>query len=309
VPLVSEDGEHAYQTCDAAAVADPMDDECYGLSEGDARVDADGDGVPVWAERNSWEFTRSLGWHLAEASIDALEEGEVIDSAPLRVDVEPAYVAVENSTYNLLAPFDLFELGLDDAVFDPDLCPEVAEGGLPLGCVQTLTSRIQLGPIGWSAVPGELLPELAWGFPDDPRWTAEVDDPTARGAAAMATYFPQHDPNCNDVDYAECRQRLTIDDCDCRQIHVWPYVLSSDPAQRPLLEAWDDTPDVRYRAAISMADDYLSYIIPEPDFNTAVSLLEEDGDHYEDTVSPAQAFATRVQQAQARIDARWSSGP
>jgi hypothetical protein len=225
------------------------------------------------------------------------------------VETEPLYVAVENTTYNLLAPFDLFELGLDNAVYDAELCPEISSGALPLGCVQTRTSRVQLGPIGFTAVPGELLPELAWGFPeDDPRWTAEVGDPLARGAAAMATYFPQHDPNCNDVDYTECQQAMTLGDCDCRQIHVWPYTLSFDTAQRPLLDAWDGSDGIRYRAMIGMADDYLSYIVPEPDFNRAVNLLDEDGDHYEDTVSPAHGFATRVQQAQQRIDDRWSSG-
>jgi hypothetical protein len=310
VPLVSEDGEHLYQTCDATAVADAMDTECYGLAVGDPRVDGDGDSVPVWAEHNSWEFARSLGWHLAEAALDALEQGETVDAAPMRVEPESLFVAIENSAYNLLAPFDLFELGLDNAVFDPALCPEIAASSLPLGCIETRTFRAQLGPIGFTAVPGELLPELAWGLPEsDPRWTAEVGDPLARGAAAMATYFPQHDPNCNDVGYSVCQQALTVDDCNCRQIHVWPYTLSPDPSQKPLLMAWDDTDEVRYRAVIGMADNYLSYIIPEPDFNVAVSLLEEDGDHYEDTVSPAHGFATRVQQAQARIDARWAAGP
>ena len=46
-----------------------------------------------------------------------------------------------------------------------------------------------------------------------------------------------------------------------------------------------------------MTSDYLSYPVPEPDFNR-VSLLTDDGDHYEDTVSPAHGFATRIQEAQ-----------
>ena len=54
-----------------------------------------------------------------------------------------------------------------------------------------------------------------------------------------------------------------------------------------------------------MTDDYLSYIIPEPDFNTEVSLLTDDGDHYEDTVSPARGPATRIQEAQLELDAAW----
>ena len=50
---------------------------------------------------------------------------------------------------------------------------------------------------------------------------------------------------------------------------------------------------------------YLSYIIPEPDFNTAGTLLTDDGDHYEDTGSPSRVFATRLREAQATLDARW----
>ena len=41
-------------------------------------------------------------------------------------------------------------------------------------------------------------------------------------------------------------------------------------------------------------------------FNSAVSVFSDnDDDHYEDTVSPTGVFATRVQEAQARINARW----
>jgi hypothetical protein len=55
-----------------------------------------------------------------------------------------------------------------------------------------------------------------------------------------------------------------------------------------------------------MADNYLSYIIPEPDFNRDVTLLSpSDGDHYEDTVSPASGFATKIQDAQLAISERW----
>ena len=66
-------------------------------------------------------------------------------------------------------------------------------------------------------------------------------------------------------------------------MHAWPYTLSHDPTQAPLL----DSLGTEYRAVIGMADSYLSYIIPEPDFNSEVSLLSDrNGDHYEDTVSP-----------------------
>ena len=60
--------------------------------------------------------------------------------------------------------------------------------------------------------------------------------------------------------------------------------------------------DTPYRAALSMVDSYLSYVIPEPDFNQLVSLLSDrDGDHYEDTVSPSHEFASHWQEAQLRM--------
>jgi hypothetical protein len=266
-------------------------------------VDADGDDVPAWAEHDSWEFVGSLGWHVAEAATLALDQGETVTQAPIRVEAESFVIPVENVVYNLLGPLDIFDLGLDEAIVDPARCPEADDGTTQLGCLEVRTFRLQLGPVGFTAVPGELLPELAWGLPvDDPRWLAEVDDPTARGATAV--YFPQHDPNCNDVEYVDCQPVMAIDDCDCTHVHAWPYVLSHEASQKPLLDAWDPAA-ARYRAVLGMTDNYLSYIVPEPDFNTAVSLLTDDGDHYEDTVSPTHVFATRVQEAQARIDARW----
>ena len=55
-----------------------------------------------------------------------------------------------------------------------------------------------------------------------------------------------------------------------------------------------------------MADNYLSYIIPAPDYNEGASYITgDDGDHYEDSVSPASNFATRLQEAQIAIDGRW----
>jgi hypothetical protein len=261
--------------------------------------DADGDDVPVWAEHDSWEFITSHGWHIAEAAIDALDTAETVQATPIRVETEPIYVPIENIAYKLLGPKGMFDLDFDDAITDTTVCPEAADG--ETGCIPTRTSRIQVGSLGLVSVPGELLPEVAWGFPaDDPQWDAEVGTPAARGPGA--TYFPQSDPDCVDIPYETCRSTQAIGDCDCLSVHASPYVFALDPAVRPLLDGLD-TP---YKAALSMTDNYMSYIVPEPDFNTAVNLLSaNDGDHYEDTVSPSKAFATRIQAAQQVIDTRW----
>lgn len=303
LPLVEEDGTHVFEECSEAAVQDPDAVDCYGRSPGSARVDADGDAVPVWAERSSWEFVRSHGWHIAEAAMDFLEEGEDIKAAPLRVEAAPVYVPVENVAYQLLGPSGIFDLDFEDAVYDPDLCPEAA-AGLELGCIETRTSRAQLGPVGFVAVPGELLPELAWGFPDDADWEREAAEPTARGAED-SQYFVQHPRACDSVAWSDCKNSTRdVDGCDCTRMHALPYTLTVEGSHPPLLSLLDE-PDVRYRAVLGMTSDYLSYLVPEPDFNRGVSLLTDDGDHYEDTVSPAHNFATRILEAQLALDAAW----
>ena len=240
----------------------------------------------------------SHGHHIAEAAAAALDAGQVLVPSPFLVDVETFYVPVDNEAYQILGPRDLFDLGLEDAVTDPAICPRAADSSI--GCLANRTFRVRLGDLGIVTVPGELLPELAWGFPDDAAWNAEVADPEARGPGS--TYFTQHDPACNGIQYRECTERIAFSGCDCLRIHAWPYRLSDAPGQGPLLDALD----TEYRTVIGMADNYLSYIVPAPDFNRAVSLLsDEDGDHYEDTVSPSWDFAPELQLAQGRIDYRW----
>jgi len=296
LPAVGDDGSWRFADCDEAAVMDAADVDCFGLLPGDARVDGDGDPVPVWAERNSWEFVTAHGWHLADAAVAALEGGEPLSLSPLTIDWESLYVPVDNIAYQILGPLDVFDLGLQDGVFDPELCPRAEES--KLGCIETRTAQVQLGDLGFVAVPGELLPELAWGFPDDPAWAAEAEG-TTRGAGS--TWFPQHPAACDGVDFDDCRDRITVGDCDCLAMHATPYVLSEIPTVGPLLEALP----TRHRAVLGMADNYLSYIIPRPDVHRSVSLLSDrDGDHYEDTVTPSWDFAREIQAAQIRITSR-----
>ncbi len=297
VPLVDEDGEHVYQVCDGDAVADPDDSQCYGEDEGSTRTDEDGLPVPEWPEDETWDFTRSHGWHVAEAAEDLLAAAQPMSLDPLRIEWTTFYVPIENLAYQLLGPLGIFDVDLENVVEDPELCPEAEED---LGCVATRTFRATIGDIGLVGVPGELFPEIAWGFPEgDARWLAEVDDPSARGDQGI--YFPQHDHDCDGLEWEQCTDTDAVDACDCLDVHAWPYALSYDASTPPLL----DLLDTEYRAVLGMADNYLSYIVPEPDFNTSISLLTDDGDHYEDTVSPASSFGTRVQEAQLELDATW----
>lgn len=301
IPLVADDGTHVFQTCSADDVANDADVDCFGLTAGVTRVDADGDAVPVWSEKYSWDYVRSHGFLIAEAAVEALASAESYEAAPIKLDHEPLYFPIEGEIYNVLAPSGIFDIPLENAIQDTDLCPEAKD--VALGCLEASTWRIQLGPIGFTGVPGELLPELAWGFPtEDPRWADEAADPDARGPGAV--FFPQHDPDCQATveGYVDCVFEEAVGDCDCTSIHTWPYRLSDDEALAvPMLDRWD-TP---FRAVLGDTDTYLSYIIPQPDYNSAVSVFGNDGDHYEDTVSPASQFGDRVLKAQAAMAERW----
>ena len=264
-------------------------------------VNADGTHVPgAWAEHSSQQFVTSLGWHIAEGAMTALAEGEPVRRLPIAVDVEPFWTPLSNLIFNVLVPSGVLDATVDVANTDPDVCPEYTPGGNILGCFESRTFRITMGPIGFVTAPGEALPELGWGFPvDDPIWEAESNDITLRGEGSK--YFPQHDPLCNDLlAFSECTQRFELDDCDCLTLHNWPYTLAASPDVPPLL----DLLDTEYRAVLSATDSFYSYIIPRPDFHEGVSVLSSDGDHYEETVSASYALAARWQEAQLRISAR-----
>lgn len=302
VPLVTPEGEHVMQTCDEVAVADPNDPACFGQPVDSVRIDEDGDEVPVWAPRDSWEIVNSQGWHVGEAVIAAIEGGEALDPTPFRVEMERDYVPIRNWLYETLGPSGIFDIDLASAVTDPALCPAAPE--TELGCLPFGTFRVQLGTLGLVTAPGELLPELAWGLPEgDAVWDAEATSREARGPDAI--YFPQHDEDCDTVDEAVClSQNADLGDCRCVTLHTTPYRLSDRPGDTPLLSRFG--PEVTYRAAMSSTSTYISYIIPQPDFHTDVNqLFGDQGDHYEETVSPAFDFAERLFDAQARIDERW----
>jgi hypothetical protein len=92
--------------------------------------------------------------------------------------------------------------------------------------------------------------------------------------------------------------------CDCLRLHEWPYVIGPD-GTRPTLDAVD----TKYMAAISMTSTYLSYIIPDGDVNHYVSLLTDDGDHYEDTVTVAYDFGSIYLRTWEALQEKWPPAP
>jgi len=298
VPLIDEAGAPVVQTCDEAAVADQADVGCHGKEAGAQRTDEDGRPVPEWAEDETWEFVRSHGHHIAEAAKAVLADAPAREPTPIRVEVEALYVPITNLGFQMLGGMNIFDLDLNAGVKDTELCPEASS--VQLGCMPLRTFRVTLGPIGFVTAPGELLPELAWGLPtDDERWSSQGAATDTRGDGSA--YFPQHDADCDAVGWAACSSAEAKGECNCLSVHAWPYALSTGEDQRPLL----DLLDTEYRAILGMVDDYGGYIVPKPDFNTQVSLLTDDGDHYEDTVSLSYEFGERLLAAQRRIATRW----
>lgn len=284
--------------CDATEISDAVEG-CEGASEGDPRTYADGTPRPEWAEQDTWDFVQSHGWHIANAAIGALEAGEDITEAPITHHSETYYIPLENGLYQLILPLGLTELGEDDTTGDPAKCPDVALSG-STGCIPVRTSRITLGPLGILTVPGELLPEVGRGLPDDPVFLAESEDLTKRGTPE-STYFLQHRRECDDKAWeGECQDNAKVGDCDCLRMHAVPFRLSDDPDTVPLY----DLLDTKYKTAFGMSDHYLSYIVPTPDFHLDVSYLDEVGDHYEDSVSPTSVLGQRTLEAQARLAER-----
>jgi hypothetical protein len=133
---------------------------------------------------------------------------------------------------------------------DVALCQEEIDGE-QVGCAAIRMQVVTMGPAQFVTVPGELLPELASGLPDD---FAEIE---AQGRPNE--YFPQHDP------------------ADPMSQHVSPYEVPE--FVRGLMTA-------EFPFVLGLANHEGGYILLESDFIPIDPLKdEEEGDHYEETVS------------------------
>ncbi|MBT9559403.1 MAG: hypothetical protein IV100_25465, partial [Myxococcales bacterium] len=253
--------------------------------------DGGGEPVPVLSKEEGLEHARAAATHLADAAADVLASGDSFTLEPFVVRHTDVHLPTDNGSFQLLFSLGLFDVDPALAVKDPALCPWITGGGpIHPGCVPTTLWRVRLGAVEFLTAPGELTPELFWGLPDDPRFVAESEDPTKRGTGEgrIGVYFPAHPPACDTTPYDQCANELTAGACDCTDFHVWPYVTRVTGQAAPVTRL-----EAKYRFVLSMADDHLGYILPEPDFNRRVSALDgETGDHYEDTNSLTFRFST-----------------
>lgn len=239
-------------------------------------------GDPVWdTTGEGWAFAETWGVLVAQAA-----EAALTDTTPwtsIRVRTAEALIPVDNISFKLAFQLSLLDTP-DEYVVQDASCPGWGDPDL-FGCVPAGIWVLELGPNTLASFPGELMPEIFWGVPDEP----------AMADAALRDGDPrwvQSDPDCAQVDWETCRNEVAVGDCDCLHHHAAPYTISADGAP-PVADLLPGT----FKAPIGIANAYCGYIVPEPDFSTYVSVLTEDGDHYEETNSCSRQFAPILQDA------------
>lgn len=193
----------------------------------------------VFAKSNTFEMARVLGEIIADAVKLSLKKSKYENIKELKVLHREVKFPIENRFYHIASASGIFEINFDSLPKD--------ENGNPL--VSNNIYYVKFGSAEMITVPGEILPELVDGIPDD------VDFFSSR----PNKYFPQHK---ND-------DKLTQ--------HLEPFVLREKPV-RSMMRG-------EYKFVIGLCDNEIGYIIPEDDFNRDVSPLGYQGDHYEETNS------------------------
>lgn len=246
---------------------------------GERILDENGD--PTWLEdADEWEGARTWGVEVAQAARAALTDSSAWES--LRVRNQDMLIPVNNISFKLA-----FQTGLldtpDEYVVMDSTCPGWGTDNDLFGCVPASVWEITLGPSVLGTSPGELMPELFYGVPEEPAMDDAALRPTDRR-------WVQASDACATTDFADCVDEKTVGECDCLHHHATPYRIS-DAGAGTIESLMPGT----YKVPIGIANAYCGYIVPQPDFNTYVSVLTEDGDHYEETNSCSKDFATLIQ--------------
>lgn len=267
------------------------------VDEAGARV-LDDDGNPVFLTESGWEFVNAWGVHVAQTAEGALTDDQAWDKIALRRS--EYLIPVDNTSFKLA-----FQIGLldtpDSYVNQSSDCPGYGTNPDNFGCVPGVSYVVQLGPVTFGSVPGELFPELFWGVPDEP---AMADSTLREGDPRWV----QVDPDCAGVDWGAvcvdtdevagngCTDAGCDGTCDCLRHHAEPY-RTSDNFPRSIAEMLPGS----YKAPLGITNAYCGYIVPTPDFSTYVSVLTDDGDHYEETNACSQSFGDLVMAAFAEM--------
>lgn len=251
----------------------------------------DAKGAPTWVQgvdpASDWELARTWGILVGLAAESALTDTQPWTS--LRVRSQPYLIPVDNISFKLAFQIGILDTPVEYVVQD-STCPGYGVDDDNFGCVPGASWQVELGPSTLASVPGELFPELFYGVPDEP---AMVDASLRPGDRRWV----QFDADCAAVAWEECVSRETLGDCDCLKHHAAPYRIS-DAHPVPIAELLPGT----YAVPLGITNAYCGYIVPTPDFSTYVSVLTEDGDHYEETNSCSQSFGDLVLDAFVQLN-------
>lgn len=249
----------------------------------DGTRDLDGSGETVWLQGSGFELAQAQGILVAEGAMAALTDSTPWDK--IQVRTAPLNIAVSNIGYQVAFQVGLLDSTREELLEGPD-CPGYEDPGSDVyACVPAGIWALNLGPVAFASVPGELFPELFWGVPDEAAMADAALRPTDRR-------WKQANDACADVDYADCKDVETVGDCDCLSHHATPYRVS-DEGVPPLADLLTGS----YKAVIGIANGYCGYIVPPPDFSNYVSILTDNGDHYEETNACSPKFGNQVQDA------------
>lgn len=194
---------------------------------------------PIWAKKDTFEFAKVLGYIIADATKLSLKNSRYEKIDILKILSREVKLAIENKFYYLASSMGVFEIKIEKLPKDKD--------GLSL--ISSNIYYIKLGNAEIITVPGEILPELVDGIPDDPTFFSPRPN----------KYFPQHQIN------------------DKLKTHIEPFI----PEEKPIRKMMKG----KYKCIIGLADNMIGYIIPKNDFNADASPLGYQGDHYEETNS------------------------
>ena len=111
------------------------------------------------AKNRSYEKTKAVGDLVATTALDALAGAPELTVPLLAFGHQPLKFRVENTAFQLV--FVNFSI-LKRKLFEFDRMKVISETNFPK--VQSEVSKIQLGPVRFLGVPGELFPELGIGF-------------------------------------------------------------------------------------------------------------------------------------------------
>lgn len=240
-------------------------------------------GAPTFIEdADGWEGTRTWGVEVAQAAQAALTDTSAWDA--ITVKERDLLIPVNNLSFKLAFQTHLLDTP-DEYVVRDASCPGWGTDPDLFGCVPAGIWQIGLGPNTLATAPGELMPELFYGVPDEPAMADAALRPTDRR-------WVQASDACATVDFADCVDEEVVGDCDCLHHHATPYRIS-DQGSGSIESLIPGT----YKVPLGITNAYCGYIVPGPDFSTFVSIFTEDGDHYEETNSCSKDFAPLLEDA------------